>query len=354
MHRRAFMSLVGGAAAIWPLTARAQRPVGFFGTGTPAPLYFAAGKETVMAEKGVSIAYADGTGSFLVLLAMAEQQGLFGKYGVDVRSVAVKGATVPRLTADMPLGMIGEPAALLQTAEGADLRLVASFSDIKLSGHLVARPGIKTPEDLRGKRLGARVIGAGLWISTILALEQLALDPQRDEITILPVGNPVQIFRALEQGEIDGALVSAAQSRELQAKGFAVLLKDYPPNISSFGGGLVVSNGFLSNNRDVVAKVVHALLEALALCLGGQNKAKVRQAFNATLSVTDEETAASSLAELRRKPYPSLAPLAKMQKVISIHDPRVLNVSVVDLIDDQFVRKFDEDGELDALYAAYR
>jgi hypothetical protein len=147
---------------------------------------------------------------------MAEQEALFQKYDVNVRSVGVKGATVPRLTADMPLGMIGEPAALLQAAEGADLRLVASFSDIKLSGHLVAQPGIKSPGDLRGKRLGARVIGAGLWISTILALEQLALDPRRDEITILPVGNSVQIFRALEQGEIDGALVSAAQSRELQ------------------------------------------------------------------------------------------------------------------------------------------
>ena len=69
--------------------------------------------------------------------------------------------------------------------------------------------------------------------------------------------------------------------------------------------------------------------EDLALCLGGRNNAKVMQAFNAALSITDEETAASSLAELRRKPYPSLAPLAKMQKVISIHDPRVLNVSVV-------------------------
>lgn len=306
-----------------------------------------------MAGKDVSIAYAEGTGSFLVLLAMAEQQGLFGKYGVDVRSVAVKGATVPRLTADMPLGMIGEPAALLQAAEGADLRLVASFSDIKLSGHLVARPGIKTPRDMRGKRLGARVIGAGLWISTILALEQLALDPRRDEITILPVGNPVQIFRALEQGEIDAALVSATQSRELQAKGFTALLKDYPPDISSFGGGLVVSNGFLLNNRDVVSKVVHALLEALAMCLGGRHEAKVMQAFNAALSITDEESAASSLGQLRRKPYPSLAPLAKMQTVISIHDPRVLNVSVADLIDDQLVRKFDEDGELDALYATH-
>jgi ABC-type nitrate/sulfonate/bicarbonate transport system substrate-binding protein len=149
----------------------------------------------------------------------------------------------------------------------------------------------------------------------------------------------------LEQREIDGALVSAGQSRELQAKGFAALLKEYPPDLSSYGGGLVVANGFLSNNRDVVSNVVHALLEALALCLGGRNKAKVMQAFNAALSITDEESAASSLGELRRKPYPSLAPLAKMQTVISIHDPRVLNVSVADLIDDQLVRKFDEDGE---------
>jgi len=308
---------------------------------------------TVIPGKDVSLAYPYGTGSFLVLLAMAEQQGLFGKYGVDVRSVAVKGATVPRLMADLPLGLIGEPAALLQAAEGADLRLVASFSDIKLSGHLVARPGIKTPEDLRGKRVGVRGIGAGLWISTILALERLGLNPRRDEITILAVGNQAHMFHALEQGEIDGALLSPVQSRALQTKGFVALLKDYPPDISSFGGGLAVTHGFLSNNRDVVVKVLHALLEALAVCLGGRNKAKVMQALSAALNITDEESAATSLGELRRKPYPSLAPLAKMQKVISLHDPRVLNVPVEDFIDDHLVRKFDEDGALEALFAAH-
>jgi ABC-type nitrate/sulfonate/bicarbonate transport system substrate-binding protein len=308
---------------------------------------------TVIAAKDVSLAYPEGTGSFLVLLPMAEQQELFKKYGVDVRSVAVKGATVPRLTADLPLGLIGEPAALLQAAEGADLRLVASFSDIKLSGHLVARSSIKAPEDLRGKRVGVRGIGAGLWISTILALERLGLDPRRDEITILSVGNQAEILHALEQGEIDGALVSAVQSRALQAKRFVALLKDYPPDISSFGGGLVVTRVFLADNRDIVVKVLHALLEALAVCLGGRNRAEVMEALNAALNITDEESAATSLGELRRKPYPSLAPLAKMQQVISLHDPRVLNVSVADLIDDQFVRKFDEDGELQALYTAH-
>jgi hypothetical protein len=42
-----------------------------------------------------------------------------------------------------------------------------------------------------------------------------------------------------------------------------------------------------------------------------------------------------------------------MRAVISIHDPRVLKVSAADLIDDRFVRTFDENGELGALYAAY-
>lgn len=305
-----------------------------------------------MSGMDVSIAYAEGTGSFLVLLALAEQQALFEKYGIRVRSVPIKGATVPRLSAELPLGMIGEPAALLQAAQGVDLQLIASFSDIRLSGHLVARAGIDTPQDLRGKRLGARVIGAGLWISTVLALEQLGLDLRRDRIAILPVGNPMEIFRALSKGEIDAALVSVAQSRELQDKGFTVLLKDYPPVISSFGGGLVAFNDFIRNDRDTTTKVIHALLEALTICLGGRDRSKIMQAFVAALSITDEETAATSLRELRRKPYPSLAPLQSMQRVISIHEPRVLNVAVADLVNDEFIRKFDVNGQLDQLYAA--
>src|SRR5262249_47256905 len=156
----------------------------------------------------------------LVLLAIVQQQRLFEKHHVDVVPMPARGPTVPRLTPDTPVGLIGEPAAMIQAAEGVNLRIVASLSSTPLSGHLVARAGIETPEHLRGKRVGVRVLGAGIWIMTVLALEQLGLSLERDGITAVPIGSPVEIVRALEQGTIDAALVTAAQSRTLQAKGY--------------------------------------------------------------------------------------------------------------------------------------
>ena len=301
----------------------------------------------------VSIIYAEATGSFILLLAIAEQQGFFQKYGIEAQSVAARGAVIPRLTSETPLGMIGEPAALLQAADGIDLRIVASFSNINLLGHLVARPEIKSSDGLRGKRVGVRVIGAGLWISTILALEQLGLDPQRDGIHTLPIGSPTEILRALEEGTVDAALVSTNHSRELQAKGYSVLLQDYPPDISSFGGGLVAANSYLLKHPDTVQGVVAALIEALAFSLAEGNRGEVMQAFKTSLNITDVNTAQSNLSELKRKPYASLTALRKMQRVISIHDNRVRNLRIEDLVDDRFVRDLDAGGSLDRLYNAY-
>jgi ABC-type nitrate/sulfonate/bicarbonate transport system substrate-binding protein len=308
---------------------------------------------TSTGQSEVSIVYAEATGSVTGLLAVAEQQRFFEKCGVDVQPVAVRGAVVPRLTSETPIGMIGEPAALLQAAEGVDLRILASLSKINLSGRLVARPEIRSPEGLRGKRVGVRVIGAGIWISTILALEQLGLDPQRDGITTAPIGSPVQILRALEEGTIDAALVSVKQSHELEAKGFSVLLKDYPTDISSFGGGLVAATSYQLAHPDVVENVVTALIEALAFTLAEKNKVEVMQALKTSLNITDPDTAASHLAELKRKPYASLTALKKMQRIIAIHDARVLKLKIEDLIEDRFVRKLDENGTIDHLYAAY-
>jgi ABC-type nitrate/sulfonate/bicarbonate transport system substrate-binding protein len=302
---------------------------------------------TLSALQPVNLVYAEATGSFLVLLAIAQQQGLFEKHGLEVHTTVARGATVPKVTNDVLVGFIGEPAAILQAAEGSDVRIVASFSRTPLSGYLVGRPDIRAAPDLRGKRIGVRVLGAGLWISTVLALEQLGLDPRRDGIALVPVGSPGEILRALEEGAIDAALLPVAQSRRLRALGYHVLLEDYPQGLTAYGGGLVTTAAFLESHPEIIEKIISALAQAHAFGLAEKNLGQVMEAFKSSLGIADRETAIGNLRELLPKPYPSRSALESMQRVMSLHDPRVLNVEIDRLMDDSLVKKLDEAGRLD-------
>jgi len=57
-------------------------------------------------------------------------------------------------------------------------------------------------------------------MSTLLALEKMGLNPQRDNIKILAVGDQASMPLALEGGAIDGAIFDPGLASQLMAKGF--------------------------------------------------------------------------------------------------------------------------------------
>jgi ABC-type nitrate/sulfonate/bicarbonate transport system substrate-binding protein len=290
-------------------------------------------------------------------LAIAHQQGLFRRHGVDVELVLVPGTEVPQVTTEKPVGYIGAPAAVMRAAEGTDLKILASFDSGRLSNHLVAGPDIKTPADLCGKRLGARVKGAALWIQSVLALEQLGLDPERDNIDILEIGDPPQIGRALEAGNIDAAVLSRAQSGELRAKGYSILLDLYPCNVYGAQDALITTAAFLEQNPAGVGRIISAMIEATAFCLSTRGEVTVLRTVMAELKVLDDAAAKDSLDQLslilKRKPYPSLRRLQNMQRIMSLHRPSVLEVDIRKLIDDRFVQELETSGFIDSIYRRY-
>jgi NitT/TauT family transport system substrate-binding protein len=304
----------------------------------------------------VNMLHLGAVGLSSIVLLLADQQDFFKKHGVNIRLIAVKGTQIPELSEAHPAGHIGAPAAIIKAARGSELRILASLDSGRLFNQLVVTPDIKKPEDLRGKRLGARVTGAALWIHTVLALEQLGLDPTRDNVTILPIGDPSQVTQALEAGRIDGAVVFGAQSSALKAKGYSVLLDLSPLNVHGAQDALVLTTSFLRERPDTAEGILAALIEASAFAQSPEGRAAAVDTIKAELNVVDDAAAEAGLLQLSRiivrKPYPSLEKLRNMQRVMRIVDPKAAGIDVAGLIDDRFVKKLDESGFIAATYPA--
>ena len=309
------------------------------------------------AQTKVSIIHAV-VGPGEIPLWIAQEQGLFAKRGIDAQILLQETPGVARrITGDIQFGVIGVPAIMVAVTEGSDLKILAPSSSARAANHLVARPDVKTPQDLRGKRFGVFGIGTGFWIQAMLALEHLGLDPKRDRIDFVEVGNLARMARALEAGEIEAAMLDPARSSQLRGKGFSMLLDMYPANISAAQNALVVTGAYLREHSDVVEKVVVGLVEGIAFSLAPSNKQTVLKTLMAHMKITDPAAAESGYenfaSRVLRKPYASVEAIQNMQRVMALHDPKVLNLKLADLIDERFVRKLDESGVIDRLYSTY-
>lgn len=306
---------------------------------------------------GVNLLYLGAVGLGAVVLAIAERERLFAKHGVDVQLVPVTGTQIPDLTASNPMGYIGAPAALMRAAGGADLKILASFDRAALSGGLVVRRGYSRPEHLKGKRLGARVTGAAMWLHTVLALEKLGLDPSHDGIEIAEIGDPVAVVAALEAQEIDGAVLSRAQCEQLVAKGFAVLLDLAPQGIQGAPDALVVRDEFLRRSPEEPKRVIAAMIEAAACAMSPARRPVVLQAIQSTLGLTDPVAMESAIRELREcialKPYPSVERLSDMQRLMAGPRPAVASVIISQVVDRRFVEALDTSGFIDRTCSSY-
>ncbi|MGN6730502.1 MAG: ABC transporter substrate-binding protein, partial [Candidatus Binatia bacterium] len=105
------------------------------------------------------------------ILWVARDAGIFQKYGVDPTIVNVRNAQVgmSALAAGETQFHVGSATgtSLGAMAGGLDLAYIAGLIN-KLDGAFMVNPSIKTPADLKGKRVGVQSIGGGVWMFSML------------------------------------------------------------------------------------------------------------------------------------------------------------------------------------------
>ncbi|MGH7870927.1 MAG: ABC transporter substrate-binding protein [Candidatus Binatia bacterium] len=292
-------------------------------------------------------------------LWIAQEQGLFAKHGVDAEVIYIR--TGPIQVAAVSSGATqiayaGVASTLGAVSGGTDLRMIASFTN-RLSYTMMARPELKKPEDLRNRRFGVQAIGGSVWMGAVLGLEHLGLDPRRDSISILNVGDQSVLAQAMESGTIDVTVLDGVFARRLKQKGFSVIAELSETKIPYVSNVIVGSRSLFQQQPDLGENMMKGLVESLAFILAPMNKPIVVSTIMKRLKITDRAVAEEGYSDLIRisdpKPYVSVEGIRNIQRLIKAQNPVIGNIKVDDLIDNRPLKKLEDSGFLQRTYSAY-
>lgn len=292
-------------------------------------------------------------------LYIAQEQGIFSKYGLDAKIVLFRGA--PTLVAslvsgEMEVGYTGGTSVVGAAGQGTYLRILSSISNT-LTHTMMAHPSIKRVEDLRGKRFGIQNMGSSTWMHTMLALEHVGPEPKRDHINILSIGDSVLIGQALEAGRVDAAVLDGALVRRLRSKGFSTIVELQPAKIPMLNQAVVVHPDFLQKRFDTAEKILMTLVESLAFSLAPANKTIVIKTMMRRFQISDaavaEEGYQDYLTSVERKPMPSLDGMRNIRRLLAMLNPKAASVKIEELIDSRLIKKLDDSGFIDKVGASY-
>jgi NitT/TauT family transport system substrate-binding protein len=309
------------------------------------------------AGKKLVIAYAAMNARVCPLWAPRER-GLFSKYGFEAEPLFVRGA--PTLVSAMAsneieIGYTGGTAVIGAVASGSDLKVLAALTN-RVTYDLVVRPGIKTAEDLRGKKFGVQSIGGTVWMGAILALEHLGLDAERDKISIIAAGDQTVLAQAVASGTIDATVLDGVQSRPLHAKGFPILAELDKAKLPILSSSIVAREPYMQKNPQFVENVMRAIIEGEATCLSAREKPTTLKILQKYLRISEkdaEEGYKDMVTGLDRKPYANPAGVTNVVRLMKRTNPKVESVKPETLIDDRILKKLDQSGFIDEVMAKY-
>lgn len=216
------------------------------------------GEETTTVDFGY---IADFNGASL--LAVAEDQGLWEKHGIDanVSSFTNGPLQIQALdTGDLDFGYIG-PGAFWLPATG-QAKIVA-LNTLGNADRVIAQPGIESVEDLAGRTVGVPEGTSGDMILS-LALEEAGLTKDDVEVVNMDASTIVSAFAS---GQIDAAgfWYPAIATIKEQVPDVVELAKNEDfSETTAFPTAFVAGNELVENDPETVEKVLAVLREAMA------------------------------------------------------------------------------------------
>jgi NitT/TauT family transport system substrate-binding protein len=285
------LSSCGPGAAL----PQATRPAA--GDGTPGPSASSSERSTASApatpRAKLTMTYPSSSVSSLPVF-VARDNGFFERNGLDVETLLLTSDRAMAAVASGEIQYVGGvgPASVAATALGLPLRAVW-VTATSPAYTIFTRPEIRTPDQLRGKRMGVPALGGTAAVVAGMALKHYGLESGRD-VALAQLEGDALITESLRSGVIDAAPLGAPFSLTVRQEGFTPLI-DVAALVQMPQGGLSTTVDKLTKEQDEVRRVVRALDQAQQWLL--QNPEDAISIIQSTLN-TDRAIAQGAYEEL--------------------------------------------------------
>jgi ABC-type nitrate/sulfonate/bicarbonate transport system substrate-binding protein len=228
------------------------------GLALAAPAGLAAAGETAVRfavlQPSLSTAY----------LELAKARGVFQRHGIDLQIRYFFGGgnegNAAIISGQIDAGSYGPPA-LIGIVRGLPIRVVAAPPQpIGVGSWLVARKGIPTVEDLRGKVVASAAAGMSPYqhLLTILKAHGLTIHDVRHYVANGSTG-----LQVLQSGQADAAILGELDADWAKQQGFGHPLDNSGKYLGVFqSSSIFASLAFIQGKPDVLRALIAALLEA--------------------------------------------------------------------------------------------
>jgi NitT/TauT family transport system substrate-binding protein len=221
------------------------------------------------------------------IIWVANQEGLFKKYGMNVEYLVMNSGTLgvqTMLSNDSQFLFSTGALAVTANLQGADIAMITGGFNL-FAFKVVGRPEIRSVQDLRGKKISISQFGSATDFAVQAALEKFAVDSK--QVTVIQLGASSNRLTALTNGSTEASLFTEPFATMAIKKHRMNLLLDmaeagmaYPQSC------LMIKRSYLDANRDKATNFVKALVEALFIAK--RNKEATIQVIKKYIRADDE------------------------------------------------------------------
>jgi NitT/TauT family transport system substrate-binding protein len=288
------------------------------------------------------------------LLSVVQDAGIFHKYNLEPQILYIAGAPpniAALLSGDLDFTIFAGPASVAATVEGADVRVLMSFLNT-MDHTFFAIPAIKSPSDLRNRRIGISRPGSADDYGVRILLRKWKLDPDKD-VSLLTVGGQPTRLSAMQAGGIDASVFQLPTTAHARKAGLKELAFLGDLGFDYLGTSVVATQNMIQKKPDFVQRVVKAFVEGIAY-FKTNKEASLRSIARFTKlsdrTVLEEAYNTYALKLLPRIPYPSDKGIDAILEDMGQKNPKARNADSAKFIETRFLKELEASGFIAQLY----